>query len=140
FRQPLEYYQRSLGLAYPYGKCDFVFVPGYPGLAFGAPGLVTIKEQVLTEPPQRNPSLYLATVIAHELAHAWFGGLIELQPSEDGWLEEAITSYINRTALEATRPGASDAEAIRQLETLIGRQAVINGLGNLLRHHPPGHM
>ncbi len=156
FRQPLEYYQRSLGLAYPYGKCDFVFVPGYPGLAFGAPGLVTIKEQVLTEPPQRNPSLYLATVIAHELAHAWFGGLIELQPSEDGWLEEAITTYISRTALEATRPGAtpwaepvslalpdhgyaSDAAPIRQLETLIGRQAVLNGLGNLLRHHAHGH-
>ena len=155
-RQPLEYYQRSLGVAYPYGKCDFVFVPGYPGLAFGAPGLVTIKEQVLTEPPQGNPSLYLATVIAHELAHAWFGGLIELQPSEDGWLEEAITTYISRAALEATRPGAapwaepvslalpdhgyaSDAAAIRQLETLIGRQAVLTGLGNLLRHHAHGY-
>jgi aminopeptidase N len=154
FRQPLEYYQRSLGVAYPYSKCDFVFVPGYPGLAFGAPGLVTIKEQVLTEPPQGNPSLYLATVIAHELAHAWFGGLIELQPSEDGWLEEAITTYISRTALEATGATpwaepvsldlpdhgyASDAAAIRQLETLIGRRAVLNGLGNLLRHHAHGY-
>jgi aminopeptidase N len=156
FRRPLEYYQRSLGVAYPYGKCDVVFVPGYPGLAFGAPGLVTIKQEVLTEPPPGNPGLYLATVIAHELAHAWFGGLIQFQPPEDGWLEEAITTYISRTALEETRPGAtpwaepvsaalpdhgyaSDATTIRHLERLIGRQAVLDGLGNLLRRHAHGH-
>ena len=155
FRQPLEYYQQRLGVAYPYGKCDLVFVPGYPGLAFGAPGLVTIKEQVLTEPPSGDPGLYRATVIAHELAHAWFGGLIQLQASADGWLEEAITTYISRTALEETRSGAtpwagpvstalpdhgyaSNAETIRQLETLIGRRAVLTGLGELLRQHAHG--
>jgi aminopeptidase N len=156
FRQPLGYYQQSLGVPYPYGKCDLVFVPGYPGLAFGAPGLVTIKEQVLTEPPPGDPVLYRAIVIAHELAHAWFGGLIQLQPHADGWLEEAITTYISRTALEETRPVAtpwaepvsatlpdhayaSDAETIRQLENLIGRRAVLAGLGRLLRRHAHGH-
>lgn len=155
FRQPLGYYQQSLGVPYPYGKCDLVFVPGYPGLAFGAPGLVTIKEQVLTEPPLGDPGLYRATVIAHELAHAWFGGLIQLQPPEDAWLEEAITTYISRTALGETRPGATpwaepvsatlpdhayagDAETIRQLENLIGRRAVLTGLGRLLRQHAHG--
>jgi aminopeptidase N len=155
-RQPLRYYQQNLGVPYPYGKCDLVFVPGYPGLAFGAPGLITIKEQVLTEPPQGDPLLYRAIVIAHELAHAWFGGLIQLQPSTDGWLEEAITAYISRTALEETCPSAtpwaelvsatlpdhayaSDAETIRQLEVLIGRQALLTGLGTLLRRHAHGH-
>ena len=156
FHQPLAYYERSLGTPYPYGKCDLVFVPGYPGLAFGAPGLVTIKEQVLTEPPGGGPGMYLATVIAHELAHAWFGGLTEFQPPGDGWLEEAITTYISRVALEEARPGAtpwedavsqtlpdhayaSDAAKIRQLERLIGRPAVLTGLHDLLRLHAHSH-
>jgi aminopeptidase N len=156
FRQPLAYYERSLGTPYPYGKCDLVFVPGYPGLAFGAPGLVTVKEQALTEPPGGEPGLYLATVIAHELAHAWFGGLIEFQPPEDGWLEEAITTYVSRGALEEAHPCATpweaavsqtlpdhayagDAATIRQLERLIGRPAVLTGLHDLLRHHAHSH-
>lgn len=41
--QPLAYYEHNLGAAYPYGKCDFVFVPGFPKRAFGAPGPVTIR-------------------------------------------------------------------------------------------------
>jgi aminopeptidase N len=156
FQQPLAYYERNLGTPYPYGKCDFVFVPGYPGLAFGAPGLVTIKEQVLTEPPKGKHELYLATVIAHELAHAWFGGLIAFPTPGEGWLEEAITTYISRGALEEASPGAalwepaasqglpdrvyaSNAAAIRQLEQLISRPAVLTGLRGLLRRHAHGH-
>jgi aminopeptidase N len=156
FQRPLAYYERSLGTPYPYGKCDLVFVPGYPGLAFGAPGLVTVKEQVLTQPPGGKPSLHLAIVVAHELAHAWFGGLIQFQPPGDEWLEEAITTYVSRGALEEARPGvtpweaavsqtlpddayASDAAKIRQLEQLIGRLAVLAGLHDLLRHHAHSH-
>ena len=114
------------------------------------------EEQVLTEPPKGDPGLYRAIVIAHELAHAWFGGLIQLQPPADEWLEEAIATYISRTAREETRPGAppwaepvsatlpdhayaSDAETIRQMENLIGRRAVLTGLGRLLRQHAHGH-
>jgi aminopeptidase N len=153
FGGPLAYYERSLGAPYPYGKCDVVFVPGYPGLAFGAPGLMTVKEQVVTDPPKRRPGLYLAIVIAHELAHAWFGGLTEFQPPSAGWLEEAIATYISRTVTEETHPRATpwaasvsevlpdhayapDAATIRRLEGLIGRQAVLAGLRDLLHRHP----
>lgn len=156
FAPPLSYYERSLGTPYPYAKCDVVFVPGYPGLAFGAPGLITVKEQVLTGAGNDSSGLYLATVIAHELAHAWFGGLIQLQSPRDGWLEEAIATYISRAALEETRPGsklwapsvsqglpdhayASNAGTIRRLEELIGRQAVLAGLGDVVRGHAHGY-
>lgn len=155
FSRPLAYYEHSLGAPYPYGKYDIAFVPGYPGLAFGAPGLVTITEQVLTHPHGGDPGLYLAVVIAHELAHAWVGGLTEFQPSSDEWLEEAITTYISRTALEETCPGATpwaapvskvlpddayarDAAAVQQLEHLIGRPAVLAGLRDLLHRHAHG--
>jgi aminopeptidase N len=151
-RQPLRYYERTLGVPYPYGKCDLVFVPGFPALAFSAPGLITAQDTVL-QARERQRAHYLAAVIAHELAHAWFGGLVGMRQRDDAWLIEAITTYLSRAALAETRPGttpwaaatsatlpdhayAGNAAAIRQLETLIGRQAVMLGLGSLLHRHP----
>jgi aminopeptidase N len=155
FSSPLAYYERSLGTPYPYGKCDVAFVPGWPGLAFGAPGLVTIKEQVLTEPHDGSPGLYLAIVIAHEVAHAWFGGLIDIRGADGKWLIESLTTYISRTAIEQTHPGATpwaepvsqvlpdhayarNAATIRQVEHLIRRQAMLAGLRDLLHRHAHG--
>jgi len=98
--------------------------------------------------------LFMATVIAHELAHAWFGGLVTM-PGDQMWLDEALTTYISRTAVAQTIPGAtpwatatsamlpdasyaSDAAAIRRLEDVIGPQAVLGGLSTLLRRHAHG--
>lgn len=154
-RQPLRYYERHLGVPYPYGKCDLVFVPAFPDLAYSVPGLVVIQDQVLKEDQQASASLYMATVIAHELAHAWIGGLVTMRRTADMWFDEALTTYISRAALAEILPGttpweastsaalpdhgyAREAAAIRQLEGLIGRQAVIDGVGTLLRHHAHG--
>ena len=107
---------------------------------------------MLTQSHGGPPGLYLAVVVAHELAHAWFGGLTEFQPPSAGWLEEAITTYLSRTAIEETQPGAApwsapvskslpddayarNAGTIRQLEHLIGKHAVLAGLGDLLNRH-----
>lgn len=155
FSSPLAYYERHLGMPYPYGKCDVAFVPGWPGLAFGAPGLVTVKDQALTQPHEGSPGLYLAIVIAHEVAHAWFGGLIDLRGPDGDWLIEALTTYISRTAIEQTRPGttpwaepvskvlpdhgyARNAATVRQVEHLIGRPAMLAGLRELLHRHAHG--
>src|ERR1700677_617884 len=151
-RQSLRFYERRL-VPYPYGKCDLVFGPVSPALAQAVTGLIVIQDQVLRDSRDGSDDtgLYLNAVIAHELAHAWFGGLVTM-PREDGWLDEALTTYISRTALEEIMPGctpwaaqtsatlpdhayAGDAAAIRQLEDLIGRQAVIDGLAALLRRH-----
>jgi aminopeptidase N len=154
-RQPLAYYEHGLGTAYLYGKCDFVFVPAFPKRAFGAPGLVTIRDTELAARQADGTGLQLALVIAHELAHEWFGGIIDLCRHDDSWLIEALTTYISRTALEEIHPGATpwapavsqampdhayapNAAKIRQLDDLIGRQAVLTGLRELLRRHAHG--
>jgi aminopeptidase N len=153
--QPLRYYERVLGAAYPYLKCDLVFVPQYRALAFGAPGLVTIQEQVLTQSIKDESGLYPAAVVAHELAHAWFGGALDMSESDDGWLIEALTTYISRTALEEIHPDIDPWDAstsqtlpdhayvkyaapIRQLAQLISTQAVLDGLSSLLHDHMHG--
>ncbi len=69
----------------------------------------------------------------------------------DMWLQEALATYISRSALSQTQPGsepwsaatsvslpdhayASDAAALWQLEELIGRPAVMSGLASLMNH------
>jgi aminopeptidase N len=151
FQQPLQYYERELDLHYPDDKYDVAFLPQFgPALAFGAPGLLTTQAKVLNL--TRKPAAYLPGVMAHELAHAWFGGSVEFLPAENAWLEEAITTYISRSALEARYPEvdpwsadisrtlpdhayATDAALLKQLEAMIGKQAIMTGLGNLIRDH-----
>lgn len=149
--QPLRYYEHHLGVPYPYRKCDLVFVPGLQALAYSVPGLIVIQDEVLTNAEART-ARYTETVIAHELAHAWLGGLVTMRSHEQMWLDEALTTYVSRTALAEIYPGtapwdtatsaslpdhayASNAAAIRELEGLIGRRAVLGGLGILLRRH-----
>ena len=149
--RPLRYYQRKLGVRYPYGTCDLVFGPISPALAYSATGLIIVQDQVLADEPD---ALFMATVVAHELAHAWFGGLVTMSRA-DAWLDEALTTYISRAAVAQTVPGATpwdgatsaalpdqdyarDAAAIRHLEDLIGPQAVLDGLGAWLRRHAHG--
>ena len=153
-RRPLRYYADALGIPYPYPKCDLAFVPRFPGLAFSPPGLATLQDRLL-KPAQTRPPLYLGCVLAHELAHTWFGGLLDLSHEDDMWLQEALATYTSRTALEETQPGsapwapdtsaslpdhayAKDAELLRQLEQLIGRPALMNALAALMRRHSHG--
>jgi aminopeptidase N len=148
FQQPLTFYEHSLGVPHLDRKWDIAFVPEFTALAFGAPGLLTVRESVLSQ--REDPEIYLATVFAHELGHAWFGGVVEFQPATDEWLEEAVVTYVSRSALQARYPGvdawcarrsrvlpddayAESAAPLRQLETMIGRQAVLDGLGLLVR-------
>jgi aminopeptidase N len=117
--------------------------------------LVTIQEQVLTQSVKDKSDLYPAAVVAHELAHAWFGGAFDMRESDDGWLIEALTTYISRTALEEIRPDIDPWDAstsqtlpdhayvkyaapIRQLAELISTQAVLDGLSSLLHDHTHG--
>jgi aminopeptidase N len=150
-RRPLRYYADALGVPYPYPKCDLVFVPRFPGLAFSPPGLATLQDQLL-KASQNRPAFYLGCVLAHELAHAWFGGLLDLRDEDDMWLQEALATYTSRTALEETQLGstpwaphtsaslpdhayAKNAELLRRLEELIGRPALMHGLAALMRRY-----
>lgn len=149
-QQTLRYYEHTFARPYPYPKCDLVFVPALPALAYSRPGLIVIDDQVLND---QQPARYLATVIAHELAHAWIGCLVTITPREDTWLAEALTTYISRIALAGILPGAgpqaepaappdhgyaADAATVRELEGLIGRKAVIDGMAALVRRHAHG--
>jgi aminopeptidase N len=151
----LRCYERYFGVPYPYRKCDLVFVPGLAELAYSVPGLIVINDQVLHDPAARADR-YLAALLAHELAHEWFGGVVSMRRHAERSLDEALTTYVSRMALAEVLPGTDpweartseslpdyaytrDAAAYRELEALIGRPAVIAGLSDLLRRHTYGH-
>lgn len=160
-QQPLQYYERNLSVPFPYPKCDVLFVPGFPGLAFSAPGLIAVREDVLSSEQSAESSLWLPTVIAHELSHAWIGGLANICRADqiEMWLIEALATYVSRTALAEimtdtlagdalwTGPNAASlpdhayaghGAIIKELELRIGRDAVLAGLGSFLRRHAHG--
>ncbi len=94
------------GLDYPFRKLDFIAVPEF---AFGAmenPGLITYRTDLLLvgdEPIGQQAQLVLM-VIAHEVAHIWYGDLVTMAWWDDLWLNEAFASWMAWTILENIYP------------------------------------
>ena len=93
-------------LDYPFRKLDFVAVPEF---AFGAmenPGLITYRTDLLLvgdEPTGQQAQLVLM-VIAHEVAHIWYGDLVTMAWWDDLWLNEAFASWMAWSILERLYP------------------------------------
>ncbi len=103
----LDFFADYYGIVYPGGKLDLVAVPDF---AFGAMenlGCVTFREVLLLVDPAEvtQPELQNVTdVIAHELAHMWFGDLVTMKWWNGIWLNEAFATFMEMLATDAYRP------------------------------------
>ena len=103
----LRYFADYFDLPYPGDKLDLVAIPDF---AFGAMenlGCVTFREVLVLVDPARVTSQelqHVADVIAHELAHMWFGDLVTMRWWNGIWLNEAYATFMEMLATDAYRP------------------------------------
>ncbi len=96
----LRYYEQLLGVPCPYRKLDVVFAPELTTAAMQLPAIMYVSETLLQRAADPDDD-FVPTVLAHEVAHLWFGCLVESRWWDDLWLAEAIASYLSVTAATA---------------------------------------
>ena len=100
-----DYYHRVFGIPYPFGEYHQAFVPDFNAGAMENPGCVTLRDQfIYRSRATAADRAARAGVVAHEMAHMWFGDLVTMSWWDDLWLNESFAEYLaHRCCDEATR-------------------------------------
>lgn len=106
-KRSIEFYEDYYQTPYPLPHSWQLALPDFSAGAMENWGLVTYREAYLLLNPD-NTSLdtkrIVATVIAHELAHQWFGDLVTMKWWDDLWLNESFANMMEYVAIDALQP------------------------------------
>ena len=149
----LRYFTSYFGLPYPGDKLDLIAIPDF---AFGAMenlGAVTFRETALLVDQDNASRIDLervADVVAHEIAHMWFGDLVTMKWWNGIWLNEAFATFMELLCVDAFRPewkrwvsfGTGRAQAFlvdglastRPIEFPVGRPEEAEGMFDVLTY------
>lgn len=103
----LRYFNDYFGTAYPLPKLDLIAVPGGFGGAMENWGGITFFESRLLFDPTTSANEArrgIFSIIAHEMAHQWFGDLVTMAWWDNIWLNEGFASWMQAKAAEALHP------------------------------------
>ncbi|MGT2926187.1 M1 family metallopeptidase [Streptococcus cuniculipharyngis] len=105
-KRVLEFYEDYFGVPYPLKQCYHLALPDFSAGAMENWGLITYREIYLLA--DDNSSLMsrqqIALVIAHEVAHQWFGNLVTMSWWDDLWLNESFAMMMENLAVDALEP------------------------------------
>ncbi|KAL6107437.1 anpep [Pungitius sinensis] len=111
----LKFFEKYYNSSYPLPKSDQIALPDFNAGAMENWGLITYRETALLydEAFSSNSNKQrIATIIAHELAHMWFGNLVTLRWWNDLWLNEGFASYVEYLGAHEAEPNWNLTELI----------------------------
>jgi aminopeptidase N/puromycin-sensitive aminopeptidase len=124
----LHYYNNYFGIPYPLKKLDLIALPDFEAGAMENFGAITYREDALLLNPA-TASLFskkeVALVIAHEMAHQWFGDLVTMQWWDNIWLNEGFASWMENKPVAAMHPEWNiDQAVISNLDGVLNLDAL----------------
>ncbi len=135
----LQFYEARFGIEYKLPKLDVIMLPDFKSgsAAMENWGLITFSVSSLLYDKRRSTTHALqqvTSVIAHELAHQWFGNLVTMRWWTDLWLNEGFATYADYMALTELRP---EWRMDEQLLSRLQRALVMDSLETSRPVHGP---
>jgi tricorn protease interacting factor F2/3 len=103
----VAHYESYFGIKYPLPKLDLIAVPDFAEGAMENWGAITFREVGLLGDEKRTATSMkqvIATYVAHEIAHQWFGDLVTMKWWDDMWLNESFARYMEFKAPDKLYP------------------------------------
>ncbi|XP_047036095.1 aminopeptidase N-like isoform X1 [Helicoverpa zea] len=103
----LSYFEEWFNVSYPLPKQDMIAIPDFAAGAMENWGLITYRETELLYDEKQSSFLNkerVAEVIAHELAHQWFGNIVTMKWWSDLWLNEGFATFAASVAVNHVEP------------------------------------
>ncbi|HEX8813858.1 MAG TPA: M1 family metallopeptidase [Terracidiphilus sp.] len=103
----LHYYNNYFGIPFPLKKLDLIGIPDFEAGAMENFGAITYRETDLLL-DEKNASIgarkNVAEVIAHEMAHQWFGDLVTMHWWDNIWLNEGFATWMETKPIKSMHP------------------------------------
>ncbi len=119
----VAFFERELGIPYPYEKLDIIAAPQWPSGATELAAAITYRESRILFGSSSGPASRrsLLNIHSHELAHMWFGDLVTPPWWDDLWLKEAFASWATGIVLSELEPmGGYDLDAVADSVSAMG--------------------